>query len=421
VKLLWLTLADPDPPTNGQFIYSGGLIHAAAAAGATLQIVALDRPEARHRNDHRADGLSWSLAAHDPRTRWRGLTTRMPLMASRVMTPQMRRLVDAAIDQPGWDAVIFDSLVPGWALPRVLRRWPDATERPRLVYIAHNHEAHIARRCAADETRPTHLPFKHLDALRVARLERSLVDAADLVTANSPEDCRQFQLARPGGNVIFLPPGYDGRRSDPWTITADVPRRAMIVGSFDWPAKRQSLEEFLAIADPQFAAAGVELLVVGSAEPAYLDQLRKTVRATRFTGRVADVEPYFREARIALVPDRLGGFKLKTLDYVFHRLPILAIAGAVPGVPLQHGESIFLAPDHAALARAVLGMIDDVELLNRIQDNAYRACRDRFEWSAVGKRLLSAIEGSDEAGRASLPESKPSRPSGVLLSRFRSG
>jgi glycosyltransferase involved in cell wall biosynthesis len=413
VKLLWLTLADPDPPTNGQFIYSRGLIHAAVAAGATVHVVALDRPEARHRDNHRSERLCWSLAEHRPRARWCGLTTRMPLMASRVMTSQMRRLVDAAIDRPGWDAIIFDSLAPGWALPRVLRRWPDRTERPKLVYIAHNHEAYNARRCAAEETRSTHRLFKHLDAQRVARLERSLIDAADLVTANSPEDGRQFQLARPTGRVIFLPPGYDGCRSDPWTITADVPRRAMIVGSFDWPAKRQSLEEFLAVADPQFAAAGVELLVVGSAEPAYLDHLRKTVQATRFTGRVADVEPYFREARIALVPDRLGGFKLKTLDYVFHRLPILAITGAVPGVPLQQGDSILLVPDHAALAQAVLDTIDDVGLLNRIQDSAYRACRDRFEWSAVGERLLSAIGGSDEAGRASLLEAQPSRSAGA--------
>ena len=30
-------------------------------------------------------------------------------------------------------------------------------------------------------------------------------------------------------------------------------------------------------------------------------------------------------ARVALVPDELGGFKLKGLDYVFNRLPILAM------------------------------------------------------------------------------------------------
>jgi glycosyltransferase involved in cell wall biosynthesis len=417
VKLLWFSLADPDPPTNGQFIYSKGLIHAVAAAGAAVHVVALDRPESQHRDQHCADGLSWSLAAHRPRPLWRGLTTRMPLIASRVMTPQMRRLAQMTIDQGGWDAVIFDSVAPGWMLPQVLRRWPNSKTRPRLIYIAHNHEANIARQFAADEPRPLRRLVKHADALRVDRLERSLVDAADLVTSNSPEDCRRFQSARPARDTIFLPPGYDGSRTGARTITAETPRRAMIVGSFDWPTKRQSLEEFLAVADRQFAAANVELLIVGSAEPAYLDQLRKNLLATRFTGRVADVAPYFGQARLALVPDRIGGFKLKTLDYVFNRLPILALAGSVPGVPLQPGEGVILTPDHAALARTVLSMIDDFGLLNRLQDNAYLACRDRFDWPSIGRQLLAAIGGAQDSRPDGRPESSPAHSSVELASR----
>ena len=41
---LWLTLADPDPATNGQLIYSKGLIEAARDAGATLRVIGLARP-----------------------------------------------------------------------------------------------------------------------------------------------------------------------------------------------------------------------------------------------------------------------------------------------------------------------------------------------------------------------------------------
>ncbi|HUA53681.1 MAG TPA: glycosyltransferase [Candidatus Sulfotelmatobacter sp.] len=400
MKLLWLTLADPDPPTNGQFIYSRGLIHAAAAAGATVEVVGLDRPEACHRDGRRADGLVWSLAEHRPRALWRGLATPLPFMAFRVMTRQMQGLVRAALDRAAWDAVVFDSLAAGWALPAVLRRRPrPGVAPPRLVYIAHNHEAQVAQHGVADETRTLRRLVKRIDARRVARLERALVATADLVTSNSPEDRGKFQAARPTRTVLFLPPGYDGARCAARRITPATPRRALIVGSFDWSAKRQSLEAFLAIADPQFAAAGIELLVVGNAEPGYLDRLRKTVRATRFTGRVDDVAPYFSQARLALVPDRLGGFKLKTLDYVFHRLPILAIDGAVPGLPLHPGESIFLAPDHDALARDVLALIDDFARLNGAQGLAYHACQDCFDWSAVGTRLLRAIDDASGAAR----------------------
>ncbi|MGH7715830.1 MAG: glycosyltransferase, partial [Vulcanimicrobiaceae bacterium] len=315
MKLLWLTLADPDPPTNGQFVYSAGLIEATLSAGGEIEVVAFDRPEAQHRDGYRSERIAWSLAAHRPRPRWLGLAARTPFLAFRTMTSDLRHRASAAIVRADWDAVVFDSLALGWALPIVLRIYRNATARPRIVYIAHNHETEIARIFARDETRALHRLVKRIDALRVARLERTLVDSADLVTANTPEDCGRFDRMRAAGETMFLPPGYGGRRTDVRKIDTALPRRAVIVGSFDWPPKRESLEAFLAVADGQFAAARIELLVVGNAEAGYLDRLRRTTTATRFTGRVDDIRPYLREARLALVPDTLGGFKLKTLDY----------------------------------------------------------------------------------------------------------
>lgn len=403
MKLLWLTLADPDPPTNGQFLYSAGLIEATLSAGAEVEVVGFDRPEARHRDGYRSERVAWSLAAHRPRSRWRGLIARAPYFSFRTMTSDMRRRVSGAVARAGWDAIVFDSCALGWALPVVLRRYRDVAARSRLVYIAHNHETTISRIFARDETRPLHRLVKRIDALRVARQERALVNAADLITSNTPEDCARFDAMRTAGKTMFLPPGYGGPRTDTRKITATLPRRAVIVGTFDWPTKRESLEAFLTTADRQFAAAGIELLVVGNAEVPYLDRLRRTVTATRFTGRVDNIRPYLRDVRLALVPDMLGGFKLKTLDYVFNRLPILAISNAVPGLPLKHGESILLADDHAALTRLVLDAIDNVELLDHIQDKAYDACEDCFEWSAIGARLLRGIEQADSS--APFPDS----------------
>jgi glycosyltransferase involved in cell wall biosynthesis len=101
------------------------------------------------------------------------------------------------------------------------------------------------------------------------------------------------------------------------------------------------------------------------------------------------------EARIALVPERHGGgFKLKVLDYVFNRLPILALEGSVAGVPLQHDDGILFYGDHRALAAGVLQVIDDYERLNRLQDRAYTLCRDRFDWASRAGRLLGAMAAS---------------------------
>jgi glycosyltransferase involved in cell wall biosynthesis len=98
-----------------------------------------------------------------------------------------------------------------------------------------------------------------------------------------------------------------------------------------------------------------------------------------------------REARLALVPDLLGGFKLKGLDYVFNRLPILGMRIALPGMPLEDGTNIGLFDSHAALAEGVVEFIDDFPRLNAWQAGAYEACADRFDWRRIGHRLVQHI------------------------------
>ena len=56
---LWITLADPDPATNGQLIYSEGLIRAARGAGASLCVVGL--AAARSPIGRSMPGLAWRL------------------------------------------------------------------------------------------------------------------------------------------------------------------------------------------------------------------------------------------------------------------------------------------------------------------------------------------------------------------------
>jgi glycosyltransferase involved in cell wall biosynthesis len=199
-----------------------------------------------------------------------------------------------------------------------------------------------------------------------------------------------------GRPIVFLPPGYGGPRIASRKIDAGVPRRAILVGSLDWPPKRISLESFLAAATKPLLRAGIELQIVGEVEGDYLADLRRRFPSVDFVGPVTDVRPYMQDARVALVPDLLGGFKLKGLDYVFNRLPILAMRIALPGMPLQDGRSIGLFDSHSALAEGVVALIDDFADLNARQERAYAACADCFDWDRIGRHLMAHIRGTTD-------------------------
>lgn len=395
MRCLWLTLADPEPRYNGQYVYSGGLIDSVAEAGGEVEVLGLGRPDSGEAGGPRARHVVWWLPSDTPHSHWGSLASTLPHIAYRCRTSGMRSILDKLLKRGGWDGIVFDGISAGWALPRILEHYAGCADQPRLIYISHNHEESLRAQIA--ESQPLFLKRQavRLDALKVSRLERELVDAVDFVTAITQEDLNLYQRRRCDKPMGVLPPGYCGRRLDKRLISAALPRRAVIVGSFDWIAKRMNLAEFVDIADPLFAQAGAELQAVGSADEAFLKQLRQNTAATRFTGTVPDIEPYLDNARIAIVPERNGGgFKLKVLEYVFNRVPVFALTGSFAGVPLRHNDSVMLYPDHAALAHGVLETIDDVDRLNRLQERAFAVCNDRFDWSSRGRQIVSTIASS---------------------------
>jgi glycosyltransferase involved in cell wall biosynthesis len=411
MRCLWLTLADPLPASNGQLLYSKGLIEASSRAGLVLTVVGLARPEHR-RSGADPDGIDWQLAEEEPRAAWQRFLSPYPLITQHRSQDMQRRLAKALAAR-SWDVIVFDSLCTAWALPMVLRARDGTREHsPLLVYVAHNHEMTVARHLARS-ARGLRRFQRQLDRLKTIVLERHLLAATDVITSNTPEDRAKF-AADSGRNVVLLPPGYDGPRVARRDIDRSVPRRAILVGSLDWPPKRLAVESFLEASAILLADAGVRLQLVGEVELDYLRRLRQRFPSVDFAGGVPDVGPYLRQARLALVPDQLGGFKLKGLDYVFHRLPVLAMRGALPGMPLEDRRSVGLFDSHEDMARGVLSLIDDFAALNAWQERAYAACVNQFDWDRIVRDLMASLEAVDaqpaRAAAAAAPSGRASRP-----------
>ena len=395
MRCLWLTLADPEPPLNGQYVYSSGLINSVAAAGIDVEVLGLRRPDSAHRYGMRNDHIVWWLpdrSMNVRRARWGRLASGLPHTAYRCGTADMRRELGALLARGNWDGIVFDGISVGWALSVVRKHYAGHANPPRMIYVSHNHEETLHARLAENQTSFLKRHVERLDALKVSRLERALLRSVDFVSTITLEDQLLYRSLGCDKPMEVVTPGYRGRRVSERRISDETPRRAVIVGSYDWIAKRMNLAEFFAIADPMFADRSAELQVVGSADESFLAPLRRSAKATSFTGTVSSVNPYLDNARIAIVPERHGGgFKLKILECVFNRLPVFALADSVAGVPLVHGESIMLYADHGALALGVLEAIDDFALLNRLQERAYAACHKHFDWESRGRQLLQAI------------------------------
>jgi glycosyltransferase involved in cell wall biosynthesis len=393
MRCLWISWIDPRGGRSGELIYSAHLLQAFAAAGARIDMLCQVK-DGLPITDENHDGVHWHFVPYERHRTWVSLFSALPNVAVRARTPELDRLVRVKLAERRWDCVVIDGMQAGWALELALAaRAENGGRGPRVIHVAHNHEETTRKRVAGSyDGGLARKMALHLDAAKAGRLERALVRKSDLVTAITPQDAARFAEIRPDRPILTLSPGYDGRRLATRRITAETPRRGVMVGSFHWVAKQMNLEAFLKAADPLFAAAGAELQIVGGGAEPLFERLRKQIRATQLVGPVDDLDPYFDSARMAIVPEEVGGgFKLKILDYVFNRLPVAAITDTEAGLPLSPSESILTFPSMEKLAQGVLRAMDDIALLNSLQEKAYAACAPNFDWAARGAELHAAV------------------------------
>jgi len=207
---------------------------------------------------------------------------------------------------------------------------------------------------------------------------------------------------------VMLKPGFTGHTAASRHIEAATPKQVVMVGSFLWVAKQENLRRFLEVADPVFARHGIAFHVLGKMPPTLKAHVEATTQATTVHGFVEDVAPHFAQARLAVVPEVIGGgFKMKLLDYVFGRVPVAVLSQAARGLPSALTDAMILADDVESMVQAICDRIDDVGALNGMQDAAFAQAQTDFRWEDRGRSLLQAIQraAAQQSNPASAPES----------------
>jgi glycosyltransferase involved in cell wall biosynthesis len=391
MRCLWIAREMPFPADSGDRIYSGQMARAFAQANGGLTFVGLAHGQTGPAPEDAM--VQWAPVAGERHGLLRSLLSTMPLVSAVHATAPFKERLDALFAQP-WDVIVFDHYASGWALKRFLATPQGrSANRPAIAYLAHNHEERVLRAIAAgsDASLARRLGFWQ-NYVKVRAMERYMVNQVDLVTAITQEDADSFAAQRPGLKTIVLTPGYNGAVAGERQITGAMPRHVIMVGSFQWAAKQENLRQFLRIADPVFARHDIVFDVVGSVPDALRAELTPTLKATRLHGFVQDPGPLFDGARMALVPEAIGGgFKLKFLDYLFRRMPVATLADAVAGLPAELRNEMIQSDTLSALAEAVVQQIDMVEHLDGLQQRAYEAARNLFQWRDRGSALVAAI------------------------------
>jgi len=414
LRVLWIGRYIPYPMDAGAKVYSGKLAESLAEAGASVRFLGFGNVDPVPPTSR----VQWLAVPNERRNQVVSLISRLPIAAAVDATGAYKLLLDAQLRE-AWDAIVLDGYGSGWALRRCHAYRAARGNRPVLVHVSHNHEEQ-AWRSMASQARGALLKRLVLwqNYRKVGALERRIVRTVDLLTTITDEDSAALGGMLPQSRRLTLTPGHEGWVATTRTITAATPRRVIIVGSFRWVLKQENLTRFVEIADPLFKQNNIELDVVGDVPDELLATLKSRCTATCFHGFVDDIADFFKRARIAVVPELIGGgFKLKFLDYIFARVPTATLALAATGIPAELQREMLVSQDLPGLIADIVANIDRIDVLNRMQERAFAHGQALFRWVERGELLLQAIANIRYAEQPRSGHARPApRALGVPIS-----
>ena len=207
-------------------------------------------------------------------------------------------------------------------------------------------------------------------------------------------------LARHGcDNAVCVPNGVvlpRGTSSRPPPHTPRQGPKIVFVGNVDYEPNGDAIAFFGSDILPRIRAElpGATFDVIG--QGATSADRERAGPEVRFRGFVDDLGAALAEYDLMVAPLRFGsGTKLKVLDAMAYRIPLVTTSVGAEGLLLAHREHVWIADSAEAFADGVCTLANDPALADGMASKAFALVRERFSWSAIQDRLVDWLEGLD--------------------------
>jgi glycosyltransferase involved in cell wall biosynthesis len=306
-------------------------------------------------------------------TRMRHLASRVPVAVATDRSRLGRRVIDAELARRP-DVVVFDFLHAAVLAPAALGA-------PSVLFT-HNVESEILRRHAAVATSPLKRAVWRDQLHKMERFEGDTLRRFDTIVAVSDRDAAHFQEVFGIARAEVIPTGVDVDFFG-YASPGDADCIAF-TGSMDWMANIDAMDFFLTQVWDLVVreVPRARMKVVGRNPPDFLiDKARERGVAWEFTGFVDDVRPHVRGCSAYVIPLRVGGgTRLKAFEAMAMGCPVVSTAIGVEGLPLQPGRHYLRADAAPELAAALVRLLRDAELRERIAREARRHVEESFSF-----------------------------------------
>ncbi len=225
---------------------------------------------------------------------------------------------------------------------------------------------------------------------RLRHVERRVLDRFAAVAVCSTAD--QSLVDGPRDRVWVLPNGFDDALLErPPSVRR--PSGLIFVGTMEYAPNEDAAVHFCRDIFPlvRQRLPHATLTIVGRSPGARVRAL-STQDGIDVLPDVPEVAPLVQEAALSVVPLRVGGgTRLKILESLALGTPVVSTAVGAEGLDLRTGEDLLIADRPDEFAEAVVSVLTDSALRERLSASGRSRVAERYRWSAieadVGERI----------------------------------
>jgi len=172
-----------------------------------------------------------------------------------------------------------------------------------------------------------------------------------------------------------------------------APNVLLMTGAFNYHPNVASVVYFVREIFPKILRQrpDMKLQIVGANPSPAVEALQNI--HIEVTGFVPSLSDYLHRATIALAPILYGsGIQVKVLEAFLTGTPLVATSVALRGLDVKHGEHVLIADTPDDFADAVILLLSDIELRNRIAAAGRRYIEQNHDLTKTTNQLLDVYE-----------------------------
>ena len=314
---------------------------------------------------------------------WQLLSSRLPDMAHRLYDPVFKDALRQLLTANHFDVI----QVEGIELARYMKLIRIAS-KARLVFDNHNAETELQRRNFLTDLRQPRrwlaAAYSWIQVKRLRRFERWACATADAVVAVSETDRNHLQtlLSNSHPPLVVIPNCIDTQiYQQPVT---PLPFDLVFSGKMDYRPNVDAVLWFAAAVWPLICQRrpSTTWAIVGQKPHARLSNLRGLPGVT-VTGWVESIRPYLTGAQVVIMPFRIGsGTRLKLIEAMAAGRAVVSTPVGAEGFPVQHDEQLLLTDTAETMAAAILQLLDQPQLQQRL-GQAAQLFAQQYDWRQV--------------------------------------